>query len=69
MSFLSRYQTLIILSVVGDVISIRDIAKTFEEVYHARPKLERQGSLDELHSTMLAERQQYGADFYKYVFQ
>ena len=33
-----------------------------------KPRLQRLGSLYELHSKMLEERQKYGADFYKYVF-
>lgn len=45
------------------------MAKCFEKVYGTKPKLECLGSLDELHTKMLQERQKYGSDFYKYVFQ
>jgi hypothetical protein len=40
----------------------------FEKVYGKKPKLERLGSLDGLHSKMLEEREKYGLDLYKYVF-
>lgn len=55
--------------VTGDVISIHQMAQTYEKVYGIKPELQRLGSLEDLHSTMTREREKYGDNFYKYVFQ
>ncbi|KAK5042920.1 hypothetical protein LTR84_012009 [Exophiala bonariae] len=57
-----------ILRFVGDVISIRNMAKTMQKVYGKAPNMHHNGSLEELSAIMVHERQNYGADFYKYVF-
>ncbi|KEF52963.1 uncharacterized protein A1O9_10869 [Exophiala aquamarina CBS 119918] len=57
-----------VLRFVGDVISIKDMARTFERVYGKNPPLHLNGSLEELRTTTVRDRQKYGEEFYKYVF-
>jgi hypothetical protein len=40
------------LAVLGDKKNIFDIAQAFEKVYGLKPKMQCQGSLDDLHATM-----------------
>lgn len=54
--------------VVGDVISIDGMATNFEKVYHKKPQLEPLGSLEDLRTKMIEERQKYGADLFKSIF-
>ncbi|KIW17507.1 hypothetical protein PV08_04701 [Exophiala spinifera] len=53
---------------VGDVISTKAIAAALEKVYGVKPKLEYQGSIDELRSTMITEKEKHGDDYWNYVF-
>ena len=63
------HSKLIFRQVVGDVLSIHGMAEVFEEVYGNTPILECQGTLEDLRTRMLTEREKYGADVYKYIFQ
>ncbi|KAJ9614889.1 hypothetical protein H2204_014328 [Knufia peltigerae] len=53
---------------VGDVINTKDIAAALERVYGIKPKLERQGSVYELRSTMISEKEKHGVNYWNYVF-
>ena len=41
-----------IIVVLGDSKSIKDMAQVYEKAYGVKPKVERQGSLDDLYSAM-----------------
>ncbi|KAI0176529.1 nmrA-like family protein [Hypoxylon sp. FL1284] len=56
-----------IKKLVGDRASIRDMTKAFEQVYGVQPKLERQGSLDDLFSRMHELQRTSPQEFLSYI--
>ena len=51
------------------MINTKAIAAALEKAYGVKPKLERQGSVEELRSTMIAEKEKHGDNYWNYVFQ
>jgi len=44
------------------------MANTFEKVYSKKPNLYQKGTLEELRTAMIQDREKYGPEVFKYLF-